>query len=333
MLTRADSVKGQGVLSATEEHINLMLEHPEHFDIHINGSLFTQSDITHIHTVNPEFYLKSLLDNRSKIVVSVHFLPETLEKSISLPRPLMKLYYRYILSFYRHADYLVTVNPSFIDALVTYGISRDRITYIPNFVSRDTFFTITNLSKAQLRQQFGVNPHKFTVVAAGQLQTRKGVLEFIDLAEMLPDIQFVWAGDFAFKSISEGRKEILERFASLPSNVHFLGLVEREQMNSFFNMGDVLLQLSYEELFPMTILEALNSHVPLLLRDLPEYQPILKGYYLSANSLQEFKQHLLQLASDASYYQTAQLMSEQGERQYSKSSVLQQWKTFYNRII
>ena len=39
---------------------------------------------------------------------------------------------------------------------------------------------------------------------------RKGVLEFIDLATKMPDIQFVWAGNFAFKGISEGRKEIME---------------------------------------------------------------------------------------------------------------------------
>ena len=73
---------------------------------------------------------------------------------------------------------------------------------------------------------------------------RKGVLEFIDLATKMPDIQFVWAGNFAFKGISEGRKEIMEHMDDLPDNVHFLGLVERDRMNEFFNMGDVMLQLS-----------------------------------------------------------------------------------------
>ena len=70
----------------------------------------------------------------------------------------------------------------------------------------------------------------------------------------------------------------MEHMDELPSNVHFLGLVERERMNEFFNMGDVMLQLSFEELFPMTILESMNANIPLLLRDLREYRPILFDY-------------------------------------------------------
>ena len=159
--------------------------------------------------------------------------------------------------------------------LEKYGVDRSKVTYIPNFVSRETFYKITDQSKADLRKKFGLNPDKFTVVSAGQLQMRKGVLEFIDLATKMPDIQFVWAGNFAFKGISEGRKEIMEHMDDLPDNVHVLGLVERDRMNEFFNMGDVMLQLSFEELFPMTILESMNANIPLLLRDLPEYKPIL----------------------------------------------------------
>ena len=57
-------------------------------------------------------------------------------------------------------------------------------------------------------KKFGLDPDKFTVVSAGQLQMRKGVLEFIDLATKMPDIQFVWAGNFAFKGISEVVKKL-----------------------------------------------------------------------------------------------------------------------------
>lgn len=332
MLTRADSVKGQGVMSATEEHINLMKDHLQHFDVTVNGSLFQSFDITHIHTVNPEFYLKARLDQRSPTVISVHFLPETLEKSISLPKPIKELYYKYVLNFYRQADHLVTVNPRFIDDLASYGIDRQRVTYIPNFVSRDTFYPITTKTKSQIRQSFKLDPHMFTIVAAGQLQTRKGVLEFIELGEQLPHMQFVWAGDFAFKSISEGRKNIMARMKHLPPNVHFLGLIDRHRMNDFFNMGDVMLQLSYEELFPMTILESMNSHIPLLLRDLREYKPILFDYYLTANSPKTFKSELQKLATDPLYYKMAVKKSQQGEQFYSKESVLKQWQTFYDTI-
>ena len=331
MLTRADSVKGQGVLSATEEQINLVTEGLKDYQVVVNQ--LKTYNITHIHTINPDFLIKSVITRQNRpMIASVHFLPETLEKSISLPRPIKKLFYKYVLQFYKQADYLVTVNPRFIEDLEYYGIPKERITYIPNFVSRDTFYKITDRSKANLRESFGLDPDKFTVVSAGQLQMRKGVLEFIDLAKKMPDIQFVWAGDFAFKGISEGRKEIMEHMDELPSNVHFLGLVERERMNEFFNMGDVMLQLSFEELFPMTILESMNANIPLLLRDLREYRPILFDYYLKGNSQVQFQEILRQLQQDEAFYQEACEKSKKGEQFYSKENVLQQWQAFYDKV-
>ena len=331
MLTRADSVKGQGVLSATEEQINLVTEGLKDYQVVVNQ--LKTYNITHIHTINPDFLIKSVITRQNRpMIASVHFLPETLEKSISLPRPIKELFYKYVLQFYKQADYLVTVNPRFIEDLEHYGIPKERITYIPNFVSRDTFYKITDRSKVTLRESFGLDPDKFTVVSAGQLQMRKGVLEFIDLAKKMPDIQFVWAGDFAFKGISEGRKEIMEHMDELPSNVHFLGLVERERMNEFFNMGDVMLQLSFEELFPMTILESMNANIPLLLRDLREYRPILFDYYLKGNSQVQFQEILRQLQQDEAFYQEACEKSKKGEQFYSKENVLQQWQAFYDKV-
>lgn len=331
MLTRADSVKGQGVLSATEEQINLVTEGLKDYQVVVNQ--LKTYNITHIHTINPDFLIKSVITRQNRpMIASVHFLPETLEKSISLPRPIKELFYKYVLQFYKQADYLVTVNPRFIEDLEHYGIPKERITYIPNFVSRDTFYKITDRSKVTLRESFGLDPDKFTVVSAGQLQMRKGVLEFIDLAKKMPDIQFVWAGDFAFKGISEGRKEIMEHMDELPSNVHFLGLVERERMNEFFNMGDVMLQLSFEELFPMTILESMNANIPLLLRDLREYRPILFDYYLKGNSQVQFQEILRQLQQDEAFYQDACEKSKKGEQFYSKENVLQQWQAFYDKV-
>lgn len=334
MLTRADSVKGQGVMSATEEQIALVSEGLDGYKITINGNVLKSYDMTHLHTINPEFYLTAIgSSHKHPIIASVHFLPETLEKSISLPKPIKEVFYKYVLAFYKQADYLVTVNPRFIDDLVEYGVERDKITYIPNFVSRDKFYRITDRTKAELRQSFGLDPNMFTVVAAGQLQKRKGVLEFIDLATKLPNIQFVWAGDFAFKGISEGRQQIIDRMQNLAPNIHFIGLVERDRMNEFFNMGDVMLQLSFEELFPMTILESMNSNIPLLLRDLREYQPILFDFYLKGNTEDDFINHLLKLQNDTHYYQEAVHKSQCGEQFYSKESVLAQWQDFYDRVV
>lgn len=92
----------------------------------------------------------------------------------------------------------------------------------------------------------------------------------------MPDIEFVWAGGAVFGKMSEGYDEIMNIInGNLPSNVKFLGLIDRDDMNEVYNMADVMFLPSYEELFPMSILEAMCVNIPILTRDLDIYNGIL----------------------------------------------------------
>ena len=126
MLSRADSVKGQGVLSAYQEQVKLVKEElADEFLCYENRNAFC--DIMHYHTINPEFYaMRQLSRGRSVSVGYVHFLPETLDKSLKLPDHIRDIFYRYVIRFYKSMDYLVTVNPYFIGELEKYGISREK---------------------------------------------------------------------------------------------------------------------------------------------------------------------------------------------------------------
>ena len=139
MLSKADMVKGQGVLSAHDEQVALARQVMKGSAVILENSK-KACEITHYHSINPEYYLS--IGKRKKqgtAVGYVHFLPETVENSISLPRAAKNLFYKYMISFYRRMDYLVTVNPVFIDKLAQYGIPREKITYIPNVVSEESF--------------------------------------------------------------------------------------------------------------------------------------------------------------------------------------------------
>lgn len=106
-------------------------------------------DIMHYHTINPEFYaMRQLSRGRSVSVGYVHFLPETLDKSLKLPDHIRDVFYRYVIRFYKSMDYLVTVNPYFIGELEKYGIPREKVTYIPNFVSAEQFYPLPAEEKA-----------------------------------------------------------------------------------------------------------------------------------------------------------------------------------------
>ena len=330
MLSQADSVDGQGVGSAYLEQVALVRECDDIFDVSVNkrGSKF---DIVHVHTINPQYYLK--MNKRHVNVCYVHMLPDTLDGSIKLPKLLFRFFKRYVVKFYRKADEIVVVNPIFINPLVDLGIKREAITYIPNYVSKKQFYKLDQTKRMEVRDLYGVPRDKFVVLGVGQVQTRKGVLDFVETAKRNPEMFFVWAGGFSFGKITDGYKELKEIVDNPPSNVKFTGIVKRDKMNDIFNMSDVLFMPSFNELFPMAILEAVNAHKPVLLRDLELYVDILFGKYEKGHDVDDFVLALRKLKDDGNLYQKAAENSAYISEFYSKEHVRDIWREYYPRIL
>ncbi len=331
MLSKADSVEGQGVGSAYLEQVGLLREGASDvFDIVINDK--NDADIVHVHSINPNFYFK-MKNTKGVSVCYVHFLPHTLDGSIKLPKPIFNIFKKYVIKFYNNADHLVVVNPIFIKDLEKYNIKREKITYIPNYVSKDNFYKKSKKEKDTIRSELGISKNSFVVLGVGQIQTRKGVLDFVSVAKSLPDITFVWCGGFSFGKITDGYDELKQIYENPPSNLKFLGIVPRDKMNDMFNMADLLFMPSYNELFPMAILEAVNIGIPLLLRDLDLYEDILFKKYLSGNNNDEFVLCIKKLSSDSKFYQKYSKLSDEISDYYSKENILKIWIKFYQDIL
>lgn len=331
MFSKADSVKGQGVGSAYLEQVALVKEELSQ-DISVTINKLGTKEVTHYHSINPEFFFTIPFAKRKGTAVGyVHFIPETLEESIHLPNFCKRPFYWYVMKFYKSMDMLVTVNPCFIKKLEAYGIDSNKVTYIPNYVSSKTFHPITTCNKEDLKTQYGLDPSKFTVLGVGQLQIRKGILDFVEVAKQMPELQFVWAGGFSFGMITDGYEEIKKITEHPPSNVTFLGIIEREKMNELYNLADVMFLPSFNELFPMTVLESMNCNIPMLLRDLDLYEDILFDFYLKGNSVDEFVSLLERLHNDKNFHRKAIEMSKKGKEFYSREHVASMWKEFYHR--
>ncbi|MBS6374728.1 MAG: glycosyltransferase family 4 protein [Erysipelotrichaceae bacterium] len=331
MLSSADKIEGQGVGSAYLEQVKLVSEGaPDLFDVRINS--IKAADINHAHTVDPQNYVKMKMNNAGANVCYVHFLPDTLNGSIQLPKALFAVFKKYVVSFYKAADYLIVVNPTFMDELEKYGIPREKMVYIPNYVSKEDFYEKPRNERNLIRQKYGIAEDAFVVIGVGQVQTRKGVLDFVDVAKRLPDIQFVWCGGFSFGAITDGYAELKEVVENPPANVKFLGIIPRQEMNDFYNLADVLFMPSYNELFPMAILEAVNLKRPLVLRDLELYEDILFHKYQNADDNEGFSNLIRKLHEDPDYYRTCAQESGFISEYYSKENVLKIWKEFYTRV-
>ena len=329
MLSQADSIDGQGVGSAYLEQVALVSECEDLFEVSVNkkGSKF---DIVHVHSINPQY--KRRMSKKTVNVCYVHMLPDTLDGSIKLPKPIFKIFKHYVKKFYLRADEVVVVNPIFIDPLVELGIKRDCITYIPNFVAKEQFHKIDDDARMKVRDDYGVPRDKFVVLGVGQVQTRKGVVDFVECAKQNPDMFFVWAGGFSFGKITDGYKELKEIVDNPPANVLFTGIVKRTKMNEIFNMSDVLFMPSFAELFPMAILEAVNSEKPLLLRNLDLYVDILFSKYEKGEGVDDFVAILRKLRDDKDAYAKASKNSADISAFYSREHVQKIWREYYPRV-
>lgn len=333
MLSQATSVDGQGVGSAFLEQVALVKECDDIFEVAINSKK-SNFEIYHMHTVNPTYRMR--FNKHHVNVTYVHFIPSTLDGSLKMNKLIFAIFKKYVISTYRKADEIVVVNPSFIPPLIELGIKKENITYIPNFVDHEKFHKVDEEKRMQIRDKYGIDRSKFVVMGCGQVQTRKGVKDFVECAKRNEDIQFVWAGGFSFGKMTDGYKELKAIMDNPPHNVKFLGIVPRTEMNDIFNMCDVLFMPSLSELFPMAILEAVNSFKPVLLRDLELYEEILfkdKDCYAIGKNVDEFSNEIRKLATDKAYYEKYSKGSKIISDFYSKEHVKNIWREYYPRIL
>lgn len=329
MFSSADKVAGQGVGSAYKEQTRLVKETcSDIFDVEVNNWR-DHADIQHFHTIDPAFFAR-MANKKAANVAYCHFLPDTvIDGSLKIPKFAEPILSWYIIHFYNAADRLVVVNPSFKEQLIHYKIPEEKIYYIPNFVSKEDFHPISTKEKAKVREQYGISLDAFVVLGCGQVQTRKGVADFAKVAKMCPDIEFVWAGGFSFGALTDGHEELKKLMEHPPKNVKFIGIVPREKMNDIYNMADVLFIPSYNELFPMTILESANIGIPLVTRDLSLYEGILFNHYLKGHTNEDFARILNNLKEEPSLYFQYVHESSKIADYYSKENVAKMWRKFY----
>ena len=333
MLSQATSVDGQGVASAYLEQLALVKECDDIFEVEVNSKK-GNFDIYHMHTVNPTYRMR--FNKRHVNVTYVHFIPSTLDGSLKMPKLIFKVFKKYVISTYRKADEIVVVNPSFIPPLMELGIPKENITYIPNFVDHEKFYLVSEEERKALRDKYEIPQDKFVVMGCGQVQTRKGVLDFVEVAKRNKDKFFLWAGGFSFGKMTDGYKELKAIMDNPPENVKFTGIIPRTEMNNIFNCADMLFMPSLSELFPMAILEAVNSFKPVLLRDLELYEEILfkdKECYAVGTNVDEFDEQVKKLASDKKYYEKYSNGSKVISDFYSKEHVKNIWREYYPRIL
>ena len=105
----------------------------------------------------------------------------------------------------------------------------------------------------------------------------------------------------------------------------FPGIVTRDQIAELNNIADLFLLPSYNELFPMSVLEAFSCGTPVMLRDLDLYHSIIGGYYQPAKDVNQMQAELVRIAQDPVALADLKQKSLTAAQRYSKDHLANEW--------
>ncbi len=318
--------KGTGVHSAFVGMFDLLKEEN---DVEVLKNQEGFGDIFHSHSYGLYYFLKSR-KYKGRRIHTVHTTPATLKGSVVFPGlvlPFAKLYFKKV---FNHADVCIAISPMVEKNLRELGVTS-KIINIGNPVDLNKWYPNPE-NRVFGREIIGLPMDRKVVLGVGQLQKRKGVEDFIELANLHPEIYFVWVGSRPFGAITEGVGRINQKIEDAPSNLKFLGQVDFENMPYIYAAADIFLFPSYQENSPLAPIEAAAAGLPVLFRDIQEYEMLYEADYLKAKTNQDFSELITAIFKDAAFMNYAKHLSANLLKQFDKNSIRKKLIALYENL-
>lgn len=320
-------MKATGVHTAFIEHVELLREKND-VEVVVNDE--GTGDVFHGHTYGL-YYLWKGRKYKGKRVFTAHVIPDSIKGSLpawQLFMPFIKLGLRIV---YSYADVCIAISPMVEKAIRDTG-SKTKIVRIYNPINTDAWKR-TEVRRSRARKKYGLTENEFVVLGVGQLTGRKGIDDFLDIADALPEVKFLWAGGRPFGKFSEGIRRIDNRLESTGKNFINAGQVELEDMPDIYAASDLMLFPSYQENCPLAPLEAAASGMPVIFRDIKEYKTLYENPYLKAKNKEEFIALTKRMITDKQFYNNGLKISEVLLQQFDKDLIRNKLISTYRYLL
>jgi 1,2-diacylglycerol-3-alpha-glucose alpha-1,2-galactosyltransferase len=320
-------LKGNGVYTVYIQMVDMLKKRGE-VDVVLNGR--GRGDVFHSHSYGLFYFLRGI-GYKGRRILTVHVIPDSAKGSIPGWQVLMPAVRRYFKWVYSYADVCVALSPTVEKAILELNPDT-RIERMFNPIPVE-FWKATPELRKKGRERLGFAGNEFVVLGVGQLEGRKGVEDFLDIAAAVPDARFVWAGGRPFGALTEGLARINSRIAHAPRNALFPGMFDLDEMPEIYAAADLFLFPSYQENCPMAPLEAAASGIPVIFRNLPEYETLYLKPYLKASDTPEFIGMTKKMMNDPDFYQSGKRLSFQLLDQFDEKKIYDRLIGIYTELI
>lgn len=260
-----DRIKKSGIGRALRHQIKALT---------LNGIEYTLDpdddfDLAHINTYfgKSQRVLKRIAARGKPIIVHGHSTFEDFAESFRAWRLIQPYYRRSLKKMYSQADLIVTPTPYSKRLIESYPFVSCPVIPLSNGIDIDEYEEKPGYIEA-FRKHFGLAESDRSVIGIGWFFHRKGLEDFIETARRLPEIKFIW---FGHQPRWQTQPRILRAIRSRPANVIFPGYIDGAVIKGAMHAADLLFFPSYEETEGIVVLEAMASHLPVLVRDIGVY--------------------------------------------------------------
>ena len=166
-------------------------------------------------------------------------------------------------------------------------------------------FVSTDQQKTAAREKLGIKKDAFVVLGNGQVQPRKRFDIFVTLAQQMPDVSFIWVGGIPFKGLGADHAHMQQMIHDAPDNLLVTGVIPHDDVFDYYRVADAFCLPAEQENHPMCVLEAAGAGLPIILRDIPEYNDTFADDAIRCND-DEFSAAIEKLRSDEVFYKGQQ---------------------------
>ena len=321
------TVQGHGVHTAYKE-ITDALRKRKDIDIEVNSR--RPADIIHIETMGL-YSFRHLIRRGGKKVVSAHIVPDSFIGSIKGAKywkPLGKMWLKF---FYKKADLVLACSGMVADELINdMNVPKTKVLYNTIDMSR---YRHSAAEKKLARKKLDLKDNDFVVMGNGQVQPRKRLDILIKAAKKMPDVKFFWVGGIPFKNLGADYHAMQNMIKSAPDNLTVTGVIPLEAVKDYYVAADLFVLPAMQENHPMCVLEAAGAGLPIILRDIPQYDDTFKGDAVMAKTDDEFLDLIDLLRKDKKAYSKACLGAGKIAKRFDSSAGAERLVEFYRSLI
>jgi 1,2-diacylglycerol-3-alpha-glucose alpha-1,2-galactosyltransferase len=313
--TKILNMQGEGVNTAFLNCVDLLKEGND-VEVSINNE--GVGDIMHSHSYGPYYFWRGMR-YKGRRIHTVHVIPDSIKGSLPASKLLMPFVKWYFKKVFSYADVCIAISPTVEKAIKELG-AKTTIAILSNPLPVEYWKRTPELRKKG-REILGLKETDFCVLGVGQLEGRKGCEDFIDIGKQVPNAQFRWIGGRPFGAMTAGIRKLNQQIADAPSNIKFAGLFPLTEMPCLYAAGDMFLFPSYQENCPLSPLEAAASGMPVVYRNIVEYERLYNREYMKADNNAQFIDFVKRMMDDKEEYNKGLEISEKLILQFEKNEI------------